>query len=63
MIGVTEGRDADATRRREQKADPAPKGLRWTLLKNRRDLPRAARAELDALLSHFTTKRTARAWL
>lgn len=53
----------DQTRRHEQKTDPALKGLRWTLLKNRHDLPRAARADLDALLSHLTTKRTARAWV
>jgi transposase len=53
----------DATRRAEQKTDPALKGLRWTLLRERSHLNARARAELDALLTHLTTKRTARAWV
>jgi transposase len=38
------------------------KGLRWLLLKDRAKLSGAQRAELDALLAHMTTVRTARAW-
>ena len=53
----------DKTRRLEQKTDPALKGMRWKLLKNRDDLPTAQRAELDSLIACATTKRTARAWL
>lgn len=53
----------DKTRRIEQKTDPALKGLRWTLLKNRSRLSHESRADLDALLAKITTKRTARAWL
>lgn len=49
-------------RRLEQKKDPALKGMRWTLLKNRASLPHAQRADLDALLARITTRRTARAW-
>jgi transposase len=49
-------------RRPEQKRDPALKGLRWALLKDPRRLSDARRADLDALLAHLTTKRTARAW-
>jgi transposase len=52
----------DLTRRAEQKRDPELKGLRWTLLKDRRRLGDARRADLDALLANLTTKRTARAW-
>ena len=52
----------DLTRRAEQKRDPALKGLRWTLLKDPSRLSDARQAELDALLAHLTTKRTARAW-
>jgi transposase len=52
----------DLTRRAEQKRDPDLKGLRWTLLKDRRHLSDGRRADLDALLAHLTTKRTARAW-
>jgi len=52
----------DEMRRREQKLDPSLKGLRWTLLKDRSKLTVAQRTELDALLSHLTTTRTARAW-
>ena len=50
------------TRREEQKLDPTLKGLRWVLLTDRAKLSGAQRAELDALLAHMTTKRTARAW-
>jgi len=50
----------DEMRRREQKLDPSLKGLRWTLLKDRRKLSRAQRSELDALLAHLTSHRTAR---
>lgn len=50
------------TRRLEQQLDPTLKGLRWVLLKDRSKLSGAQRAELDALLAHMTTKRTARAW-
>ncbi len=52
----------DRTRRIEQKADPSLKGMRWKLLKDRQSLSREDRAELDALLSQLSTKRTARAW-
>jgi transposase len=52
----------DLTRRAEQKRDPALKGLRWALLKDRARLSDARRDDLDALLAHLTTKRTARAW-
>lgn len=52
----------DLTRRAEQKRDPALKGLRWTLLKDRSRLSDARTADLDALLANLTTKRTARAW-
>ena len=52
----------DLTRRAEQQHDPKLKGLRWKLLKDRHQLSDSARADLDALLKHLTTKRTARAW-
>ena len=52
----------DLTRRAEQRRDPALKGLRWALLKDRRRLSTSRRADLDALLANLTTKRTARAW-
>lgn len=52
----------DAMRRAEQKGDPSLKGLRWTLLKDRAKLRTNQRAELDTLLAHLTTNRTARAW-
>ena len=55
-------RALDLTRRAEQKRDPRLKGLRWALLKDRNHLNSTCRAELDALLSHLSTKRTARAW-
>ena len=53
----------DETRRIEQRLDPALKGLRWTLLKNRDSLTAAQRADLDALVAQVASKRTARAWL
>ncbi len=53
----------DKTRRIEQKTDPGMKGLRWALLKDRSKLSENQRADLDALISQITTKRTARAWL
>lgn len=49
-------------RRKEQKTDPDLKGMRWVLLKDRSKLTGAQRNDLDALLAHMTTKRTARAW-
>jgi transposase len=52
----------DKMRREEQKLDPSLKGLRWLLLKDRGKLNAAQRAELDELVAHMTTKRTARAW-
>jgi transposase len=53
----------NAMRRIEQKTDPALKGLRWALLKDRRKLSREQAHDLDRLVACFTTKRTARAWL
>jgi transposase len=53
----------DKTRRIEQKRDPELKGLRWALLKDRSRLNSQQQADLDALIAHLTTKRTARAWL
>lgn len=53
----------DKMRRSEQRTDPALKGLRWKLLKDRDPLTPAARAELDVFVAQVATKRTARAWL
>ena len=53
----------DETRRIEQKADPALKGLRWTLLKDVSKLTPDQKADLNCLVAQYTTKRTARAWL
>ena len=53
----------DKMRRVEQRTDPALKGLRWALLKDRSKLSRDQITDLDMLVAHFTTKRTARAWL
>jgi transposase len=50
----------DDMRRREQKTDPALKGLRWALLKDRSKLSREQAMDLDRLVIQFTTKRTAR---
>lgn len=61
---IAHASDAVAEMRRvEQKSDPSLKGLRWVLLKDRGKLNRSQRDELDDLLTHMTTKRTARAWL
>ena len=51
----------DMTRHIEQKVDPSIKGPRWALLKDRSTLHIAQRADLDELIAHMTTKRTARA--
>ncbi len=53
----------DKMRRLEQKTDPALKGLRWALLKDRSKLSREQAYDLDHLVASFTTRRTARAWL
>ena len=53
----------DQMRRIEQRTDPALKGLRWTLLKDRSKLSSDQARDLDRLVVQFTTKRTARAWL
>jgi transposase len=50
----------DKTRRIEQKTDPALKGLRWTLLKDRSRLSHESRADLDALLAKITNAHGAR---
>lgn len=56
------GAAVDRTRRAEQRSDPALKGLRWNLLKDRASLTNTARADLDALIARMTVSRTARAW-
>ena len=53
----------DQMRRIEQRTNPALKGLRWSLLKDRARLGTDAAADLDALIAQMTTVRTARAWL
>ncbi|WP_075357197.1 ISL3 family transposase [Caballeronia sordidicola] len=53
----------DAVRRQQQKLDPQLKGMRWTLLKDAHKLNLAQLTDLDALVSQYTTNRTARAWL
>jgi transposase len=53
----------DQMRRIEQRTDPALKGLRWALLKDRSKLSSDQARDLDRLVVEFTTKRTARAWL
>ncbi len=53
----------DNMRRIEQRTDPALKGLRWALLKDRSKLSSDQARDLDRLVVQFTTKRTARAWL
>ncbi len=52
----------DKMRRIEQKTDKSLKGMRWTLLKDTAKLKPEAAADLDALISKMTVKRTARAW-
>jgi len=46
-----------------QRTDPALKGLRWALLKDKSKLSPDQARDLDRLVVQFTTKRTARAWL
>jgi len=53
----------DEMRRTEQRTDPALKGLRWALLKDKSKLSPDQARDLDRLVVKFTTKRTARAWL
>src|SRR5260370_22808993 len=53
----------DTVRRQQQKVDPELKGMRWTLLKDPNKLNLAQLTELEALVSQYTTRRTARAWL
>lgn len=53
----------DQMRRIEQRTDPALKGLRWALLKDRSKLSSDQARDLDRLVVEYTTKRTARAWL
>jgi transposase len=53
----------DTVRRQQQKLDPQLKGMRWTLLKDADKLNLAQLTDLEALVSQYTTKRTARAWL
>jgi transposase len=53
----------DQMRRIEQRTDPALKGLRWALLKDKSKLSFDQARDLDRLVVQFTTKRTARAWL
>jgi transposase len=50
-------------RRIEQRTDPAIKGLRLALLKDRSKLSPDQALDLDRLVVQFTTKRTARDWL
>ena len=53
----------DTVRRQQQKVDPQLKGMRWTLLKDPNKLNLAQLTDLEALISQYTTQRTARAWL
>lgn len=53
----------DRTRRIEQRTDNTLKGMRWTLLKDSYSLKREAAADLYALITQPTLKRTARAWI
>jgi transposase len=53
----------DKMRRIEQSTDPALKGLRWALLKDKSKLSSEQAHDLHRLVVQFTTKRTARAWL
>jgi transposase len=52
----------DQMRRIEQRNQPALKGMRWALLKDRAKLSAQATADLDALIARMSTVRTARAW-
>jgi transposase len=53
----------DKTRRIEQRTDKTLKGMRWTLLKDSYSLRPEAAADLYALITQPSLKRTARAWL
>jgi len=53
----------DKMRRIEQRRDKSPKGMRWSLLKDRASLAPEAAADLDALIAKMITVRTARAWV
>ena len=53
----------DKTRRIEQRTDKTLKGMRWTLLKDSYSLKPEAAADLYALITQPSLKRTARAWL
>lgn len=53
----------DQMRRIEQRGEPALKGMRWPLLKDRSGLSPEAAADLDALIARMATVRTARAWV
>lgn len=50
----------DCVRREQQKTDPALKGMRWSLLKDVEELNLAQLTDLEALISQYTTNRTAR---
>lgn len=52
----------DQTRRSEQRADASLKGMRWALLKDRRQLSEQAAEYVDALAARCAVSRTARAW-
>jgi transposase len=54
---------ADRMRRIEQRTDPALKGMRWKLLKDKDSLKPEDRAELDAFIAQAASRRTARAWI
>src|SRR6266576_2302598 len=45
-------------RRIQQRTDKSPKGMRWSLLKDRSRLKPEAAADLDALIARMTTLRT-----
>ena len=53
----------DGVRRAQQKTDPSLKGIRWSLLKDAEKLDLAQLTDLEALISQYTTNRTARAWM
>ena len=53
----------DRTRIIEKRTDASLKGMRWAILKDRNRLNPAQRADLDDLVAHYASKRTARAWL
>jgi transposase len=56
-------RALDGVRGEQQKTDPALKGMRWSLLKDADKLNLAQLTDLEALISQYTTHRTARAWM